>query len=1452
MNDTKRGVNKAGMWPPHLYPAINHTNTVAQRGSLTTKRSCRVATEHLGQRLDVARRGRSFSCAEDSRILRNINDIIELVNTAKIDSDDTSTCESQTYGSDKNGRSKLVNLLAARLQEIKNLQLTKDAQKPTPRQCKEKSRTTGTDPQNHKTSDSLKLRASAQDNVQLEDKTEFHEAIQRAPSVTRALYKRPIVNVAYAKLDTALVKAAAKRLRWDICDSPSGGDIFWFAVCLTELTLKEQTKSLFGVTYKKVTINRFADIQSAARKTLFACLTDIYDRYTEEDRHLYSPVTSPKTYLFPRGNNKVVRALRSGVPMILKPSAGSMGNGIKVVTSPEQIPPAVARGNSYICQVYIARPMLIDARKFDFRVYILLTNIGGGFHAMLSTLGIVRICTRPYQCPDRENCDDPYIHLTNYSINRHHEHYHRSTHVEDTKGNKRTLRSVLEALSKTHGVDIKDIWNQITTIGEAAVSILYPVVQLNSNQSDAYSFQIMGLDLLLDERGKMWLLEVNANPSLQYMYNDNNSVKYDVVDHHVKVSLVEECLKLVHRMRCGFVYQGESGSWIELRVRIPPEIGEVTALYAEYKTKYPSEELDCEEWVRFCKDNGLLAVLRDAVINQRENIDGTIKSPYQEAKNVLRNTFFRTHTRSPVKGFPEFLSQMEALREKILLEIGLERIRPIFGRSDVTTTACDLPLASVRWSITCSSLPTSETRMSASNVLPEALEGVSEEDARLILHLSWLYGGYSMRTRKNASPAPQDPDESDYQDASARRKYKTKGTRGAPRRVTTDSTRPKTEEPKKRGRKPKALNSTPNDVASASVDKPVDEYGYKATTEEGLIYTKKRSNSGTHTPDTVRPNYRDDTSSCSTCANTSDSIYDCFRKEGELVLPDRRRPRWGNQFTLKDKINKFIETGVATRTDVCDGSPNTLSICTQFELSNHEAMVADVDRVHYYRAAIFWSGHDNTDGSSGHLTKDSVSGSNFDFEGKGDCDGNVSSGEGDIQLYGKSSTNTSSNSADINSSTAVSYYCNNKKVLEVGTGPMCVLAMNALNAGAKFVDALEVSSSAARLAGKLMAAYGVSNKIRVFNCHSKNFFFDTASFFGLTKGDQFASREVVLPKEPPYDMIISEILGDFCSQEGVADVILDIQRRILFNNPEYIKKVKSIPTAASTMFVPCVFPDADNVMNKALLHDEMTIFSPSYKMMQSVGLKIDNLQLCTDWRIFEELHLEEWMQPQMCQHYESCFTITSSGPMCGFLVGIDVEIRPNEHFGTKFGHCESWYSNIILYDKEYHVHYGDIVVARSVANLTNYMTANCLGDKIQASRPSYSVRSYILSPVRVYDLEIDETEVFVYEKQIESRRMSCPCIADCSLQPVTSVPLSVLSQINMDSINSECLEPDDWLQNYQWVRMGEELYKIRVRPPIVTIDYKEQTCATFQQVPSAKRKLPTDPSKGYKKVKSRM
>jgi len=63
--------------------------------------------------------------------------------------------------------------------------------------------------------------------------------------------------------------------------------------------------------------------------------------------------------------------------------------------------------------------MLLDGLKFDLRLYVLVTAVKPTMRVFLFKEGLVRICTQKYEVPTESNVQDVYMHLTNYSLNKH-------------------------------------------------------------------------------------------------------------------------------------------------------------------------------------------------------------------------------------------------------------------------------------------------------------------------------------------------------------------------------------------------------------------------------------------------------------------------------------------------------------------------------------------------------------------------------------------------------------------------------------------------------------------------------------------------------------------------------------------------------------------------------------------------------------------------------------------------------------------------------------------------------------------------------------------------------------------------------------------------------------------------------------------------------------------------
>ena len=134
---------------------------------------------------------------------------------------------------------------------------------------------------------------------------------------------------------------------------------------------------------------------------------------------------------------------------ILKPDAGCQGKGITLVQTEAQAQTAlrdlgvigpetgtnksgfanVQKTASVVAQKYVSDPFLIDGRKFDLRVYVLVT-CADPLRVFVYDDGLVRFCTNAYEAPDAKNLHDACMHLTNYAVNKNSENFVRAEDVD--------------------------------------------------------------------------------------------------------------------------------------------------------------------------------------------------------------------------------------------------------------------------------------------------------------------------------------------------------------------------------------------------------------------------------------------------------------------------------------------------------------------------------------------------------------------------------------------------------------------------------------------------------------------------------------------------------------------------------------------------------------------------------------------------------------------------------------------------------------------------------------------------------------------------------------------------------------------------------------------------------------------------------------------------------------
>jgi hypothetical protein len=81
-------------------------------------------------------------------------------------------------------------------------------------------------------------------------------------------------------------------------------------------------------------------------------------------------------------------------------------------------------------QEYLDRPLLVDYKKFDLRIYVLVTSIDP-LIAFIGEEAMVRFCTEDYQKPSKENMHKVLGHLTNFSLNKLSDKFVNTKDIED-------------------------------------------------------------------------------------------------------------------------------------------------------------------------------------------------------------------------------------------------------------------------------------------------------------------------------------------------------------------------------------------------------------------------------------------------------------------------------------------------------------------------------------------------------------------------------------------------------------------------------------------------------------------------------------------------------------------------------------------------------------------------------------------------------------------------------------------------------------------------------------------------------------------------------------------------------------------------------------------------------------------------------------------------------------
>jgi len=271
-----------------------------------------------------------------------------------------------------------------------------------------------------------------------------------------------------------------------------------------------------------------------------------------EDAQSYA-ACSPTTFMLPNEYAIFVEEFKkqqpNGAIWIMKPVGKSQGKGIFLFDKLSQVSnwrqdpkwlrkeeePSGRRGRAeeeeekkevepYVVQRYLSDPLLIGGKKFDLRLYVLVTSYAPLVVYMYRS-GFARFSHARFSM-NTEDLSDAMIHLTNVAVQKHNENY------DEKRGGKWDLHSLKTYLTlKEDPEKVNGLFYAIQDV------ILYSLLSVQKVMiQDKHCFELYGYDIMISSDLKPWLIEVNASPSLS---------ANTVLDYDMKFALLDDTLTIL-------------------------------------------------------------------------------------------------------------------------------------------------------------------------------------------------------------------------------------------------------------------------------------------------------------------------------------------------------------------------------------------------------------------------------------------------------------------------------------------------------------------------------------------------------------------------------------------------------------------------------------------------------------------------------------------------------------------------------------------------------------------------------------------------------------------------------------------------------------------------------------------------------------------------------------------
>lgn len=215
---------------------------------------------------------------------------------------------------------------------------------------------------------------------------------------------------------------------------------------------------------------------------------------------------------------------------LVKPASANQGKGIQVFRMMRDINDYIYRSNSqtksWVVQKYVEKPFLFNGRKFDVRVWAIVTE---DFRIYFYKPGYLRTSSAEYNTKSK----DTAVHLTNHCLQIKTEDY--AAHEEGNILSYEQLQAYFDEHYPQHNYNVEEM--MIPRIKDIIIDTFMSVRRKMNPGNRPNIFELFGFDFLLDEDLRVWLIECNFNPHLGVPNAYMKNLVPNMIDDMLKIVL---------------------------------------------------------------------------------------------------------------------------------------------------------------------------------------------------------------------------------------------------------------------------------------------------------------------------------------------------------------------------------------------------------------------------------------------------------------------------------------------------------------------------------------------------------------------------------------------------------------------------------------------------------------------------------------------------------------------------------------------------------------------------------------------------------------------------------------------------------------------------------------------------------------------------------------------------